>query len=240
MKVLKEAKYKYLSDKARRNKNYTLVASLPIFIFILFIIYAIFFDQEFFFVLGFWWLVVLYILVPSHLLKNYLNYKKGISGEKEVTTALQKLNDSYYLLNDVVLYPKAGNIDHIVLGPNGIFVIETKNYKGEISCYGDVWHGDYDTESYPIKSVSKQAKRNAVTLKRFIEENDHSGGFKNMWVNALVVFTNPHVNFKVHKPTVPILHLSEVLNFIKRTKNDILLPDKDLDTLGDIILRCYA
>lgn len=48
MKVLKEAKYKYLSDKARRNKNYTLVASLPIFIFILFIIYAIFFDQEFF------------------------------------------------------------------------------------------------------------------------------------------------------------------------------------------------
>ena len=67
-----------------------------------------------------------------------------------------------------MLYPKAGNIDHIVLGPNGIFVIETKNYKGEISCYGDVWHGDYDTESYPIKSVSKQAKRNAVTLKRFI------------------------------------------------------------------------
>jgi hypothetical protein len=56
--------------------------------------------------------------------------KKGIAGEKEVTMALQELDNSYYLLNDVVLYPKHGNIDHIVLGQNGIFAIETKNYKG--------------------------------------------------------------------------------------------------------------
>ena len=154
-----------------------------------------------------------------------------------MTTALQKLNDSYYLLNDVVLYPKVGNIDHLVLGPNGLFVIETKNYKGKISCYGDKWKRDYDRVSYPISSISKQAKRNAVTLKKFIEENDRSGLFRSMWVNALVVFTNPEMELKSYKPTVPILHLSDVPNFIKRSKSSNLLSDKDLKTIGDIILR---
>ena len=30
-----------------------------------------------------------------------------------------------------------GNIDHIILGSNGIFVIESKNYDGKIICNGD-------------------------------------------------------------------------------------------------------
>ncbi|MCK4735630.1 MAG: NERD domain-containing protein [Methanophagales archaeon] len=237
MRILKEAKYGYLRDKAKRNRNYTLIASLPLFIFILFIIYALFFDQEFFFVLGFWWLAVLYILVPSHLLRKYLNYKKGIRGEKEVTTALQKLNDSYYLLNDVLLYSKAGNIDHLVLGPNGLFVIETKNYKGEISCYGDKWQRHYAEMSYPLPSISKQAKRNAVLLRRFLEEKDHSGLFKNIWVNALVVFVNPHVELALHKPTLPVLRLFELPDFIKLVKIDKSLSDKDLRALGDVIFK---
>ncbi len=246
MKILKEAKYEYLRDRARRNRNYALISSLPIFIFILFIMYALFFNQDFFFVLGFWWLVVLYILVPSHFLRKYSNYKKGIRGEKEVTEALQKLPDSYYLLDDVVLYHKVGNIDHILLGPNGIFVIETKNYKGEISCYEDTWRRymwqcrgkwNYVKVSYPISSISKQAKRNAVIVRRFLEENDHSGLFKNIWVNALVVFANPHIELALHKLTLPVLRLFELSDFIERVKTDKSLSDRDLKTLGEIILK---
>ncbi|MCK4398566.1 MAG: NERD domain-containing protein, partial [Methanophagales archaeon] len=142
-----------------------------------------------------------------------------------------------YLLNDVVLYPKVGNIDHLVLGPNGLFVIETKNYKGEISCYGDKWQRHYAEISYPLSSISKQAKRNAVLLRRFLEENDHSGVFKNIWVNALVVFVNPHVELALHKPTLPVLRLFEVSDFIKKVKKDERLPDRDLRTLGNVILK---
>ena len=32
--------------------------------------------------------------------------------------------------NDVNLPGKRGNIDHVVIGPTGIYVIETKNYSG--------------------------------------------------------------------------------------------------------------
>ncbi len=154
-----------------------------------------------------------------------------------MTVALQKLNESYYLLNDVVLYPKVGNIDHLVLGPNGLFVIETKNYKGKISCYGDKWQHHYDEISYPLSSISKQAKRNAVLLRRFLEEKYHSGLFKNIWVNALVVFVNPHVELALHKPTLPVLRLFEAPDFIKKAKKDERLPDRDLRTLGDVIFK---
>lgn len=68
---------------------------------------------------------------------KYRGFRKGFEGENLVTDCLKNLDDSYYIINDIRL--RHGNIDHIVLGPNGIFVIETKNYDGEITCNGDIW-----------------------------------------------------------------------------------------------------
>ena len=78
----------------------------------------------------------------------YLNYKmpaiKGKLGEKSVAATLSFLPaDEYTVLNDMMF--KIGNrttqIDHIVISTHGIFVIETKNYKGWIygSSYRDYW-----------------------------------------------------------------------------------------------------
>jgi hypothetical protein len=43
-----------------------------------------------------------------------------------VTQILSALDDNYVLINDAMFSDGYGNIDHIVLAPNGIFVIETK------------------------------------------------------------------------------------------------------------------
>ncbi|MDY0987174.1 NERD domain-containing protein [Flavobacterium sp. CFBP9031] len=60
---------------------------------------------------------------------------KGIVGEKTVSSVLYFLNKSdYKVINNIVL--KRGEvtaqIDHVVISSFGIFVIETKNYKGWI------------------------------------------------------------------------------------------------------------
>lgn len=63
---------------------------------------------------------------------------KGKIGEFYVSTLLKSLpGDKYILLNDVMFPTAKGTtqIDHIVLSIYGIFVIETKNYKGWI--YGN-------------------------------------------------------------------------------------------------------
>ncbi|MDR4886794.1 NERD domain-containing protein [Fredinandcohnia sp. QZ13] len=64
---------------------------------------------------------------------------KGFLGEVSVRLYLNKLDKEKYQVFNDVLVPlknrKASQIDHVVVSPYGIFVIETKNYKGWI--YGD-------------------------------------------------------------------------------------------------------
>lgn len=61
----------------------------------------------------------------------------GKRGEEFVHDILTNLSEEYYILDDIVLETQRGTtqIDHIVVSKYGIFVIETKNYSGDI--YGD-------------------------------------------------------------------------------------------------------
>ena len=69
---------------------------------------------------------------------------KGFIGEKSVAFFLSGLPENeYILINDVMLKTDRGStqIDHVLLSIYGIFVIETKNYKGKIygTEYGEQW-----------------------------------------------------------------------------------------------------
>jgi len=59
---------------------------------------------------------------------------KGYFGETAVKVHLSRLNKKQYKTIHDVLIPNSkgitSQIDHIVVSPYGIFVIETKNYKG--------------------------------------------------------------------------------------------------------------
>ena len=61
----------------------------------------------------------------------------GRQGEQWVFSILKQLPDDYYIWNDIVLQRNGYSvqIDHVVISPYGIFVIETKNYTGRI--YGN-------------------------------------------------------------------------------------------------------
>lgn len=69
--------------------------------------------------------------------KEHLSVRKGELGEYKITIQLSQLSKEYMVLNDILLpNPKAksgySQIDHVVLSPYGIFVIETKNFQGTI------------------------------------------------------------------------------------------------------------
>ena len=84
-------------------------------------------------------IVLLFIafIISFYFFENAWKYRRGIAGEELVEESLQELSDEYFLLNDITLPQTRMNIDHLILGPNGIFVIEAKNYDGKIVCYGD-------------------------------------------------------------------------------------------------------
>src|SRR5207247_8987829 len=96
------------------------------------------------------------------------NTRKGLEGEQNVASELSYLNDEFLLLNDVMLPGGRGNIDHILIGPTGVFVLETKNFSGKYVCYGDRWFFQGVRQKYDVSSVSVQAKHDADTLARLL------------------------------------------------------------------------
>jgi hypothetical protein len=169
--------------------------------------------------------------------REYTNYKKGFEGEVMVAELLKLgLPDDFYLINDVKIKDVNGrvrNIDHVVLSPRGIFVIETKNWKGKITAVEDRW-------STTIGNPSRQTQKNALFIKKVIESLEH---FKSMriWVEPIVVFANSDIELDVRNMAVKVAKLNELLYcLITFEGNNNYLTDfstEELDLIGEEILR---
>jgi hypothetical protein len=182
---------------------------------------------------------LLFLLVPLiafyFYLRKYRIYSGGWQGEKQVAKLLAStLSDDFYLLNDLYLRDGGGDIDHVVLGPNGVFVLETKNWSGNITCNGDEWQrvGKRNFSSSP----SRQVKRNASKIKHIID-NSPSLRPLGIWVEGIVVFTNNHATLHVNNPTVSILKLSQLPNHITSYRNSRSYSREQLETVGKEIIK---
>jgi hypothetical protein len=168
-------------------------------------------------------------------LRKYRIYRGGLQGEKQVVKLLNsKLNDDYYLINDLYLGDGGGDIDHVVLGPNGVFVLETKNWSGNITCNGDKWQrpGKRNFSASP----SRQVKKNTAKIKHAI---DNAQAFRTLgiWVEGIVVFTNNHASLHLNNPTVPILKLPQLSNYITTHRSSSSYSRQQLEAIGKEILK---
>jgi hypothetical protein len=168
-------------------------------------------------------------------LRKYRVYSGGWQGEKQVAKLLtSKLSDDYYLINDLYLRNGGGDIDHVVLGPNGVFVLETKNWSGNITCNGDDWQrvGKRNFSASP----SRQVKRNALKIKQVI---DNSPPLRPMgiWVEGIVVFTNKHATLHLNNSTVAIVQLPQLPNHITAYGSPRHYSREQLETIGKEIIK---
>ena len=96
------------------------------------------------------------------LVKSAMPSLKGWEGEKAISSILKKLpREHYRLINNVMLKRGNGNtvqIDHIVISTYGIFVIETKNYKGIITGndFSEQWTEHIYKQKYHFFSPTRQ------------------------------------------------------------------------------------
>jgi hypothetical protein len=91
---------------------------------------------------------------------------RGAEGERQVGTALADLAvDGWMALHDVSL--GHGNVDHILIGPGGIFTIETKSHPGKIR----------------LDSIDPRMLKQAYAEKKLIER------ITGMQVQPLLVFS---------------------------------------------------
>ncbi len=172
-------------------------------------------------------LSIIFFAIGAYVWKGGNTWDIGAEGEESVIRVLQNLDSSFKVVHDVVLPGENSNIDHIVVGSVGTFVIETKNYNGIIRCNEDYWTrkkvGRRGTVySAGIGNPSKQAKRNAVILKNWLQSKNIDVGF----IDAVVVFTNGDVKLNLRRPTVKIVKVNDLLGVFKGGSNNRMTREK--------------
>jgi Nuclease-related domain len=73
-------------------------------------------------------------------------WQRGAVGERHVARLLEPLvRAGWGVSHDLRVPGSTANIDHVVIGPAGVFVIDAKNYRGRlrISRDGLLWHGRF-------------------------------------------------------------------------------------------------
>jgi hypothetical protein len=73
-------------------------------------------------------------------------WQRGAHGERRTARRLDRLTrHGYVVFHDLALPDSHANLDHLMIGPTGVFAIDSKQWTGSIhqSADGLVWHNHY-------------------------------------------------------------------------------------------------
>jgi hypothetical protein len=74
------------------------------------------------------------------------SWQRGAAGERHTARLLDRLTrDGYVVFHDLAVPGSPANVDHLVIGPSGVFVIDSKQWTGSVhqSADGLAWHNHY-------------------------------------------------------------------------------------------------
>ena len=133
-------------------------------------------------------------------------------GEKIVAKRLKRLpTDKYRVINDLLLQNNgySSQIDHVVVSEYGVFVIETKNYQGEI--YGGANSEMWTQNIYGSKSRFRNPiwqNQGHITAIRYVLGNPTRIPFEN------IVLFSDGANLRLDK-SLPVYHWRKVIPIIE-------------------------
>jgi hypothetical protein len=89
-------------------------------------------------------------------------WRRGAAGERTTAWWLGRLPDGWHLLNDIPVGERGTNIDHLIVGPAGVFTVSAKNLTGKVwVAPGEIRHNGHRTDF--IRKAIAEATR-ATTL----------------------------------------------------------------------------
>ncbi len=167
----------------------------------------------------FWWMIL--IAVGLGIFKAFKPFLKGKFGEFAVSIHAKKyLTEDYILLNNCTLPDEQSGttqIDHILLSPYGIFIIETKNYKGWI--FGGerqkMWTQKIFKNSYKFQNPLHQNYKHQKVLETVLSDIVASE-----YLHSVIVFM-PDCEFKTAMP-VNVFRGKAWTEYVKGFKDEVI------------------
>lgn len=94
------------------------------------------------------------------------NWEKGVAGEQHVAALLAQLPYGWHVFHDLPLGTRGANLDHLVVGPTGVFALNTKNYSGQVWAAERAVRVNGTTKNYLYPAAVKEARRVSDALSR--------------------------------------------------------------------------
>jgi hypothetical protein len=92
---------------------------------------------------------------------------KGARGEERVAWVLSGLPRGFHVFHDLLCGGRSEGIDHVVVGPTGLFAIETKCWSGSVTLEEGVLRVD---GGLPSRPPLEQARASAAAVTSFLAE----------------------------------------------------------------------
>ena len=127
-------------------------------------------------------IVVAFALSPPPHIEHW---REGAEGERATAKALRPLTKAgWVLVHD--LQTDRGNIDHVLVGPPGVFMLETKKLGGLVSVADDKlrvrWRDALD-DGYVLDRLGSQVRGRAAAL----HDRFRAAGVRPGWLQAIVI-----------------------------------------------------
>jgi hypothetical protein len=168
----------------------------------------------------------------------------GFSGERHVGQVLAlELPQDYVLINGLALPHGAGDIDHLVIGPTGLFVLETKTMAGTIVCEPNgtwrrtrVGRAGTPYAAY-IGDPAAQVLRNIHAVRECLRQRlPGRFGRRSLWVEGLVVFPHPRTELAAEHSRVPAIRLEHAITRICNHTPKRALDADEIEAVVDALL----
>ena len=177
--------------------------------------------------------IIFIVLILVIVFKINSSKIKGSVGEFKVNTRLNFLGNEYISLNDILIKSSNGNtsqIDELVLSEYGIFIIETKNYKGWIfgNEKSENWTQVIFKEKHTFRNPIKQNWSHVYALKNVLSE------FPNIHYFPIVVFTGD-ATLKGIESTVPVIYSNRLNSTIKNLSSEKCLSQTEVEKIKSIL-----
>ncbi len=133
----------------------------------------------------------------------------GSDGEKLLLDALKrKLDDKYFALTNL-LVAESSDADVIVLGPRGLWLLESKYWQGAVTFKGGKWEHhrtiylpggiptqmECDDSPHPHIQVENTLRRIRTILKKELPQHNPSS-----LIRGVIVFTHPQIDMRLLDP----------------------------------------
>lgn len=189
---------------------------------------------------------VIAFLSLGHFFKIRENEKErgavaaGLKGEVTVTQTLhQALPNDCYILNDVTVRRgwHSAQMDHIVVTPRGIFLVETKNWRGRITGAEDErrWRQDKGSGQPPVFLANPimQNRRHAEIFRHWLRA--HGVDWPDVF--PVLVMMAPSAEWEIRGLSVPILRPAAAAEYIANTVGSRSYSEKEVDAVINLLMK---